>query len=99
MRLAKCFHGLGAIGVEVLAVLLLGWILSVVHPVDQFALATVAPASDQSVTSESLELTPEPEQQADRESYVTDQFEHSAETLFTQLLSHLNELFAASDET
>jgi hypothetical protein len=86
MRLAKCLHGLGAIGVEVLAVLILGWILSVSHPA-QGVTATDACLTSPAVSADS------------REMFAADQLKRSADGLFEQLASHLSDVFTILDDT
>lgn len=99
MWFGKCFHGLGAIGVEVLAVLLLGWLLSVVHPSNEIVLATRAQLTGQSVTADSLDPAAHLEKQADRQTFVVDHLENSAEGLLEKISSHLNDLFDVGNES
>jgi len=95
MRLAKCLHGLGAIGVEVLAVLVLGWVLSVTHPaqgVNATDVCLTSPASENS-----LEVTTR-QSQADREIFVQARLRRSADGLFEKFASHLSDVFTIPDE-
>ena len=98
MRLAKCLHGLGAIGVEVLAVLVLGWVLSVSHPA-QGVTATDACLTSPAVPVDSREVASRPQRQADREMFAADQLKRSADGLFEQLTSHLGDVFTIPDES
>ena len=91
MRLAKCLHGLGAIGVEILAVLMLGWVLSATHPA-QGVTATEVHLPSPTVLSRE-------QRQADREIFAADQLKRSADGLFEQLASHLSDVFTIPDET
>lgn len=98
MRIAKCLHGLGAIGVEVLAILVLGWVLSMTHP------AQGVTASDTGLTSlvaaaDSGEVACREQQKADRELFAADQLKRSADGLFDHLASHLSDVFTILDET
>ena len=94
MRLAKCLHGLGAIGVEVLAVLVLGWVLSVTHPA-QGVKATDVCLTSQAASENSLEVTT---RQADREIFVQARLRRSADGLFEKFASHLSDVFTIPDE-
>ena len=97
MRLAKCLHGLGAIGVEVLAVLVLGWVLSMTHPaqgVNATDVCLTRPTSENS-----LEVTTRQQRQADREIYVQARLRRSADGLFEKFASHLSDVFTIADET
>ena len=96
MWLAKCLYGLGAIGVEVLAVLVLGWVLSVTHPA-QGVTATDGYVTSQAVPADSLEVASRP--QRGREMFAADQLKRSAAGLFEQLASHLSDVFTIPDES
>ena len=98
MRLTKCLYGLGAIGVEVLAVLVLGWVLSVTHPA-QGVTATDGYVTSQAVAADSLEVASRPPRQGDRETFAANQLKRSAAGLFEQLASHLSDVFTIPDET
>ena len=95
MRLAKCLHGLGAIGVEVLAVLVLGWVLSVTHPAQGVKAPDVCLTSP-AASENSLEVAT---RQADREIFVQDRLRRSADGFFETLASHLSDVFTIPDET
>ena len=98
MRLAKCLHGLGAIGVEILAVLVLGWVLSVTHSA-QGVTASDAGLTKSAVAADSREVVSRQQRQADREIFAADQLKRSADGLFEQLASHLSDVFTIPDET
>ena len=98
MRLAKCLHGLGAIGVEVLAVLVLGWVLSVTHPAQGVKAPDVCLTSP-AASENSLAITSRQARQADREIFVQDRLRRSADGFFETLASHLSDVFTIPDET
>ena len=99
MWLGKWMHGLGAIGVELLAVMVVGWVLSVVHPAQDVSLSTTAQLSGQSAAADSAGLVSRQEGTANRNDYVNDQLHGSADGLFRRIAGHVNNLFAIDDET
>lgn len=98
MRVAKCLHGLGAIGVEVLAILVLGWVLSMTHPA-QGITAADACLTSLTIAADSGEVACPEQRQADREIFAADQLKRSADGLFEQLASHLSDVFTILDDT
>ena len=98
MRLAKCLHGLGAIGVEVLAVLVLGWVLSVTHPA-QGIKATDVCLTSPAASENSLEVTTRQQSQANREIFVQARLRRSTAGLLEMFTSYLSDVFTIPDET
>ena len=98
MRLAKCLHGLGAIGVEVMAVLALGWVLSLSHST-QGVSANDCCLTCITVPANSHEVVSPEQQEVDPETFAAAQLKRSADALFNHLASHLNDVFMVADET
>lgn len=98
MRLAKCLHGLGAIGLEVLAVLVLGWVISVSHSA-QGASASDSCLTCATVPTNSQEVGCLSQPQVNPETFAADRLKRSADGLFEQLASHLSDVFSIPDET
>ena len=98
MRLANCLHGLGAIGVELVAVLALGWVLSLSHSTQGVSVNDCC-LTCATVPVNSQEVDCPEQREVDRETFAADQLKRSSDGLFNHLASHLNDVFMVADET
>ena len=90
MRVRKWIHRMGAVGVEMLAVLVLGWCLSVTHPGgDVDRLQGASAPMDVAVKPQSTEL---------EEAYVSDQLQRAGLGLLDKVVGHLASLFEVTEE-
>jgi len=90
MRVGKWIHRMGAVGVEMLAVLVLGWCLFVTPPggdVDRPPAADVP--LDVAVKAQSTQI---------EESYVSDQLQRAGNGLLDKVVDHLVSLFEVSED-
>ena len=91
MGLGKWMHRLGAVGVEVLAVLVLGWFLSMTNP-SRTDLETVnGHPKDASAVEAVAQREIDP-------GYISGQLERAADGLMDQLVAHLSSLFDVGEE-
>ena len=90
MKVGKWIHRMGAVGVEMLAVLVLGWCLSVTHPGgDEDRPSGAEAPMDVAVKRQSTEI---------EAVYVSDQLERAADGLLDKVVDHLASLFEVSED-
>jgi len=90
MRVGKWIYRMGAVGVEMLAVLVLGWCLFVTPPggdVDRPPAADVP--LDVAVKAQSTQI---------EESYVSDQLQRAGNGLLDKVVDHLASFFEVTEE-
>ena len=90
MRLGKWIHRMGAVGVEVLAVLALGWCLSITQSGGEIAQPQEAVVP--------LEVAVKPPAPEIEEAYVSDQLQRAGNDLLDKVVDHLASLFEVSEE-
>ena len=90
MRLGKWIHRAGAVGVEVLAVLALGWCLSITQPGGEEDRPQKEAAS--------LEDAVKPQAPEIEEAYVSDQLQRVGNGLLDKVVDHLASLFEVSED-
>lgn len=90
MMVGKWIHRMGAVGVELLAVLALGWCLSVTQPGED-----VDRPQGVEATVEVAVKPPAPEIE---EAYVSDQLQRAGNGLLDKVVDHLASLFEVSEE-
>ena len=90
MKVGKWIHRMGAVGVEMLAVLVLGWCLSVAHPGGDVDRPQGADAP--------LDVAVKPHSTEIEEAYVSDQLQRAGNGLLDKVVDHLASLFEVTEE-
>ena len=90
MRLGKWIHRMGAVGVELLAVLALGWCLSVTNAGEDVDRTQEVAAP--------VEVAVKPQTTEIEEAYVSDQLQRVGNGLLDKVVDHLASLFEVSED-
>ena len=90
MSVGKWIHRMGAVGVELLAVLALGWCLSVTQPGEDVDRPQGADSA--------VEVAVKPQTTEIEEAYVSDQLQRAGLGLLDKVVGHLASLFEVTEE-